>query len=354
MFPDRIGCSVTFDLGSLLVNGSGLIVHDDGRFIYICPNESDVSYYLCFDRLTGLLMDASLLGNDAYCYSNQQTEWAFTLGEELFDNSDLIWDYLNGLDANIDGLNISTQDMLRTCYGFSTLSTLFGGSLLSDVNLLISNIGLDEYYEVIMPLVGGIVSSIDNFGPYIVDEYLTNPKFLTGVAGGLLFEAGMIAICTGVGAPIGIALMGAGTLCTAYSSGLIDFNDNGVYFNNTSENQLNFGFSMLVNCVTGGGGGFAARSSFKALGGRVSQVSIRNVVSNVDQRGLYSTTLYSTQKYAVTKDSTKPVGKYIIKELVRTENPTKKDYIFKFSKSYGQNFFESLAYKIFISGELSF
>ncbi|MBR5504434.1 MAG: hypothetical protein IKV87_08340 [Methanobrevibacter sp.] len=164
----------------------------------------------------------------------------------------------------------------------------------------------------------------------------------------------MIAICTGVGAPIGIALMGAGTLCTAYSSGLIDFNDNGVYFNNTSENQLNFGFSMLVNCVTGGGGGFAARSSFKALGGRVSQVSIRNVVSNVDQRGLYSTTLYSTQKYAVTKDSTKPVGKYIIKELVRTENPTKKDYIFKFSKSYGQNFFESLAYKIFISGELSF
>ncbi len=55
----------------------------------------------------------------------------------------------------------------------------------------------------------------------------------------------MIATCTGVGAPIGLALMGAGTLATAYSSGLMDFNNNGLYFNNTFENQANFVFSMI-------------------------------------------------------------------------------------------------------------
>ena len=77
---------------------------------------------------------------------------------------------------------------------------------------------------------------------------------LASVAGVIFFEAGMIATCTGVGLPVGLALMGAGTICTAYSSGLIDYNDNdGIYFNTTLENQANFGFSMGLNLITGGG-----------------------------------------------------------------------------------------------------
>ena len=231
------------------------------------------------------------------------------------------------MDENIDGLNIFTQDMLRTCYGFSTLSTLLGGSLLSDVNLLISNIGLDEYYEAIMPLVGGIISSIDNFGPYIVDEYLTNPKFLTGVAGGLLFEAGMIAICTGVGAPIGIALMGAGTLCTAYSSGLIDFNDNGVYFNNTYENQLNFGFSMVCNVIGAGAEGYVAGNSFKIVGNEVLQLTTRRTILN---------SLGKSSKiniYRLIKYTSK--GDFLIE---RTLGQTNYERFITLTKGYGKDF----------------
>lgn len=58
----------------------------------------------------------------------------------------------------------------------------------------------------------------------------------------------------------------------------------------------------------------------------------------MDQRGFYSTTLYSTQKYVVTRDSSKPVGKYVIDELVENDNPTKKDYLEKFIKSYAEDF----------------
>ena len=128
--------------------------------------------------------------------------------------------------------------------------------------------------------------------------------------------------------------MGAGTLCTAYSSGLIDYNGNdGIYLNTTLENQAQFGFSMVLNSITGGISGVAAKTTFKELGGKVSQVSIRTVVSNLDQRGVYSTILYSRKKIVVTKDFSKPVGKYIIGELVENQNPSKNDYFKKFLKS---------------------
>ena len=150
----------------------------------------------------------------------------------------------------------------------------------------------------------------------------------------VLQEAGMIATCTGVGAPIGLALMGAGTLATAYSYGLIDFNNNGIYINNTLDNQANFGFSMILNLVSGGLSGSVAKSAFKQSGVKVSQVTVKNVVSNVDQRGLYSTTSYLTQKYVVTKDTTKPIGKYLVEELVNARNPTNKDYVKKIFHNY--------------------
>ena len=326
LFPDRIGYGVTVDLGRLLADGECLSIVDEGRFIYICPNESDEIYYLCFDKLTGILMDASILGNDAYCYSNQQTEWAFTLGEELIDNCDLIWDYLNGLDVDICALNVSTQDMLKVCYGFNILSDLFTCALLSEVNILIESIGLEESFNAIVPLVGVLVSSLENIGSYVLDEYLSNPKFLSGVVGGLLFEAGMIATCTGVGAPVGLALMGAGTICTAYSSGLIDYNDNdGIYFNTTLENQANFGFSMSCNLISGGIGGLASSSAFKATGSEVIQIASKNAV--IDSKGFYTTTI--STKYVAYEGSSNTVSRYVINRMVNSQNPSKKIFILK-------------------------
>ena len=71
---------------------------------------------------------------------------------------------------------------------------------------------------------------------YSFDDSLSDPKFLAGVAGGIMFEAGMIASMTGVGLPVGLALMGAGTLCTAYSCGLFDCDSDGNYVGSTTEN----------------------------------------------------------------------------------------------------------------------
>ena len=70
-----------------------LYIYEWGLF---CVNSSDVGSCLCFDRDTGLFMDASWFGSGAYCYSNQQTGWACDLAGELLDNSGLVWDYLTG------------------------------------------------------------------------------------------------------------------------------------------------------------------------------------------------------------------------------------------------------------------
>ncbi|MDO5819837.1 MAG: chitobiase/beta-hexosaminidase C-terminal domain-containing protein [Methanobrevibacter sp.] len=337
LFPGIVGGGVTVDFGNYLLGDGTLRVDDEGRYVFIFVNSSDVDSYLCFDRDTGLFRDASWFGSGAYCYSNQQTGWACDLAGELLDNYGLVWDYLTGNGGDISVLNGSTQGMLKVCNGMGILSGLFGGACLSDLGVLIDSIGLDDSFASIVPLIGGVVSTMENVAGYVYEEYVSDPKFLSGVAGGLLFEAGMIATCTGVGAPIGLALIGVGTVCTAYSSGLLDFNNNGPYINASDENCLGFGFSMGLNLITGGSSGVASRCAFKEVGGKVSQVSLRNVVTSVDQRGLYSTTLFSAQKRVVMKDSSKPVGKYIIEELVGAENPTKTDYIRKIATSYGEN-----------------
>lgn len=58
--------------------------------------------------------------------------------------------------------------------------------------------------------------------------------------------AGKIAIFTGVGAPVGLALMGVGTFCTAYSCGLFDMDSEGNYVGLTGENMGNFAFQWVV------------------------------------------------------------------------------------------------------------
>ena len=75
-------------------------------------------------------------------------------------------------------------------------------------------------------------------------NYLTDTKLLASVAGGLLFEAGMIALPTGLP---GLALLGVGTVLTAYGSGMFDDigTDHPGYAK--PENQLNFGISMGIN-----------------------------------------------------------------------------------------------------------
>lgn len=113
---------------------------------------------------------------------------------------------------------------------------------------------------------------------------------LASVAGGIFFEAGMIATCTGVGLPVGLALMGVGTICTAYGSGLFGMTDTGNFYSNlTDENLADFGFSMSLNLIGGGYSAAAAKSTLRTVGGKSVQISISKAAFASDQRGAYTT-----------------------------------------------------------------
>ena len=94
LFP-RIGdnSNVTTGLGFILDNGGSIEIIQDGNFTLIREAGSN-ERILVFDSNTGLLHDQMLEFYGAFCYSNQQTDWAYDLGRELLDNFDPIWGYL--------------------------------------------------------------------------------------------------------------------------------------------------------------------------------------------------------------------------------------------------------------------
>ena len=85
--------SATVDLGFILDCGGDIEIFQDGNFTLIREAGSN-ERVLVFDSNTGLLHDQMLEFYGAFCYSNQQTDWAYDLGRELLDNFDPIWGYL--------------------------------------------------------------------------------------------------------------------------------------------------------------------------------------------------------------------------------------------------------------------
>lgn len=158
-----------------------------------------------------------------------------------------------------------------------------------------------------------------------VERYVADPKFWAGIGGGLLFDAGKIAIFTGVGAPVGLALMGVGTFCTAYSCGLFDMDSEGNYVGLTGENMGNFAFSMGCNIIGSGKVAYASRIAFKSMGGEVLQQSTKRVVSASSYGGYYRTVLRSDSKIVLFKNPAKtmPAKKYLIDETVGDTNVKK-------------------------------
>ena len=104
--------------------------------------------------------------------------------------------YLNG------GMDLGVFDFSKNSTIISSLNTI-----ISDDNSF--NSYLSNY----------IMSLVDNVTFTDLFNYLTDTKLLASVAGGLLFEAGMIALPTGLP---GLALLGVGTVLTAYGSGMFD------------------------------------------------------------------------------------------------------------------------------------
>lgn len=87
--------SATVGLGFILDSGGDIEIIQDGNLTLILEAGSN-ERVLVFDSNTGLLHDQMLEFYGAFCYSNQQTDWAYDLGRELLDNFDSIWGYLFG------------------------------------------------------------------------------------------------------------------------------------------------------------------------------------------------------------------------------------------------------------------
>ncbi|WP_304102210.1 hypothetical protein [Methanobrevibacter ruminantium] len=86
---------------------------------------------LVFDASTGLLHDQMQVIYGAFCYSNQQTDWAYDLGSELLNNFGPIWDYLCS-NGDLPNLSLPATNFLKSAnlfLGFGSLFVVEGAEL---------------------------------------------------------------------------------------------------------------------------------------------------------------------------------------------------------------------------------
>lgn len=172
-------------------------------------------------------------------------------------NSSLLEDkYLNG------GMDVGVFDFRKNSNIVSNLNSILATQ--NSFNNYLSNFIIDLVEDV---------NYTDLFA------YLTDTKLLASVAGGLLFEAGMIALPTGLP---GLALLGVGTVLTAYGSRMLDDigTDHPGYAK--PENQLNFGISMGLNFA---GLGFSEGFARGVLYKEVQEKLITGFIPSIKEYG---------------------------------------------------------------------
>jgi hypothetical protein len=86
--------SATVGLGFILDCGGDIEIISDGDLTLIREVGSNEKILL-FDSATGLLRDEIIASyNGAYCYSDQQTDWACDFAHDMLDAKDDIWDFV--------------------------------------------------------------------------------------------------------------------------------------------------------------------------------------------------------------------------------------------------------------------
>ena len=178
LFP-RIGdnSSVTTGLGFILDNGGSIEIIQDGNVTLIREVGSN-ERVLVFDSNTGLLHDQMLEFYGAFCYSNQQTDWAYDLGRELLDNFDSIWDYLFG-DGDFPDLSLSAGNLIKSANLFVGLGGMFvveGAELtgtLTDLGALVGGLGMGSLASACLFTLPVLFASIAPVGEDdgFVDDY---------------------------------------------------------------------------------------------------------------------------------------------------------------------------------------
>ena len=114
---------VTTGLGYILENNGTLEIFIQDGCVLIREAGSN-ERVLIFDSETGLLHDAYYDLNGAFCYSNQQTDWALALGSELLNSYGDIWSYLLG-NGDLPNLSPPTANMVKSCNFFLGVGGLF-------------------------------------------------------------------------------------------------------------------------------------------------------------------------------------------------------------------------------------
>ena len=160
--------SVTTGLGFILNNGGSIEIIQDGNFTLIREAGSN-ERVLVFDSSTGLLHDQMLEFYGAFCYSNQQTDWAYDLGRELLDNFDSIWGYLFG-DGDFPDLSLSAGNLIKSANLFVGLGGMFvveGAELtgtLTDLGALVGGLGMGSLASACLFVVPVLFASIAPVG----------------------------------------------------------------------------------------------------------------------------------------------------------------------------------------------
>lgn len=352
LFPNwNDNTSATVGLGYILEHGGSLEIIRDGFYTLIRENNSD-DKLLIYDSQTGILRDHIMSIYGSYCYSNQQAEWACDLAEEILDKSNTVKGYLNDSSNDLNGLSESLGNLLKS----SLLMEEFGDLILGEA----WNSFMDAATKIVegtplgclVGLLGGVVATATSmtFEDY-VKMYVSDPKFWAGIAGGILFDVGVIATASGIGLPIGLGLMGAGTLFTAYSCGLFDFDKNGKYVGATTENLISFGFSMGLNVVGAFmGAGALTNTAVKSFGKDGTKLLVKNndkvIVRNFNG-GYHRTVLHQSTKYIKTDNPKKPIKtatRYVIDEAFGESNLEKAFYL---PHNYLKGVFEDMAWRKF-------
>ncbi len=326
--------SATVGLGYILEHGGSLEIIRDGFYTLIRENNRD-DRVLVYDSQTGILQDSIMGSYGSYCYSNQQAEWACDLAEEILDNSNTVKEYLDGSSNDLDGLSEPLINLLKCSWLMEKFGDLILGEAWNSFINVATKIVEGTPLGCLVDLLSSIVATATSmtFEDY-VKMYVSDPKFWAGIAGGILFDVGAIVTATGIRLPLGLGLMGAGTLFTAYSCGLFDFDKNGKYVGATDENLICFGFSMLFNVV---GAGALANTVFKSFGKGSAKLIVKNnnrVITRNFNGGYYRTVLHQSIKYVQTDNPKKPiksVTRYVIDEKF---GKTNLDKIRKISEIY--------------------
>ena len=187
------------------------------------------------------MLKAIFKGGDFQCSQGNGT-----IMFELADNSSKLIFGPDGSVASLISSDILENNYLNGGMDLGTFNFLKNSTIISNLKSIVNS----SYYDIncLSNWIISLVNDSDiNFTAIV--SYLSDPKLVASVVGGLLFEAGMIALPTGLP---GLALLGLGTVLTAYGSGMFDDlgTDHPGYAK--PENQLNFGLSMGLNFIGGG------------------------------------------------------------------------------------------------------